>query len=269
MIKDFENPGKMLQVLLREIYPFDNSSSKSFVYKIDDALIAEGQFAKLVYESSINHLVRRLITSAEYLRRKYALYPDERYLVEIRKFLRDFTHIPFSQREKIFTLLVECLKERERDASQKLRDNIRKEAKTRGITCYLCGCEIDFERTNAPRFNSPTLDHLWPRNMGGKSLESNLKIACKRCNELKADYIDASDFHYEEICLVTDKQDASFNAEFKRKYKIAVSAKSEFKCVICGEPAERLGELQFARREPNDSWHFLNIDAYCSEHMPE
>lgn len=269
MIKNLDNPGKMLQTLLKEVYPFDDSSSKSFVNKIDNAFIAEGKFAQLVYESSINYLVRRLITSAEYIRRKYTLYPDERYMIEIRKFIRDFTRIPSSQNEKIVTLLIECLREREREVSQRLKDSFRKEAKKKGVRCYICGCEIDFERTDTIHFNSLTLDHLWPRKMGGKSLEFNLKIACKRCNELKADHIDASDFHYEEICLVTDKQDESFNTEFEREYKIAISAKSEFKCVICGEPTERIGELQFGRREPNDSWHFLNIDAYCSEHTPE
>lgn len=268
MINDPENPGKILQGLLKEIYPLDNTGSKSFVHSIDNALMAEGEFFQLVYESSINHLVRRLITSAEHLRRKYDLYPDDS-VSEIRKFLRDFTHIPPSQREKIVTLLVECLRERDRKISLKLKDSIRKEAQSRGANCYLCGCEIDFERTDAPRFNSLTLDHLWPRKMGGKSLESNLKIACKRCNELKGDYIDASDFHYEEICLVTNEKDESFNVEFRREYKIAVLAKSDFKCMICGKPAERVGELQFARREPSDSWHFLNVDAYCSEHTPE
>jgi len=268
MINNPENPGKMLQGLLKEIYPLDDTSSKSVVHKIDNALMAEGEFLHLVYESSINHLVRRLITSAEYLRRKYDLFPDDS-VSEIRKFLRDFTHIPPSRREKIATLLVECLRERDREISQNLKDSIRKEAQRRGTKCYLCGCEIDFERTDTPRFNSFTLDHLWPRKMGGKSLESNLKIACKRCNELKTDYIDASDFHYEEICLVTNEKDESFNVEFKREYKIAVSAKSDFRCMICEQPAERVGELQFARREPNDSWHFLNVDAYCSEHTPE
>ncbi len=264
-----ENPGRRLQALLQEIYPFDNSGSKSFVTEIDYAIVAEGEFARLLYQSSINYLIRRLITSAEYLKRKYASYPEGRDIEEIRAFLRDFTRIPNSQSEKIFTVLMECLKSRKRKIPQKQKDDIRREARIRGEKCYICGCEIDFERANESQFNAFTLDHIWPRKMGGKSSLDNLKVACKRCNENKADNIDASDFHYEEICLVTDKVDKNFNTEFKKGYKIAVSAKSEFKCVVCGQPVERVGELYFARREPSDNWHFLNIDAYCSEHTPE
>ncbi len=97
-----------------------------------------------------------------------------------------FHPYPQSQSEKIVTVLMECLKSRKRKIPQKQKDDIRREARIRGEKCYICGCEIDFERTNKSQFNALTLDHIWPRKMGGKSLD-NLKIACKRCNEKKAD----------------------------------------------------------------------------------
>ena len=53
-------------------------------------------------------------------------------------------------------------------------------AKTHHTHCYLCGRILVFsqEDTNA-KF---TLDHLWPRDFGGDSIEENLLPACKECN---------------------------------------------------------------------------------------
>jgi 5-methylcytosine-specific restriction endonuclease McrA len=107
------------------------------------------------------------------------------------------------------------------------------------------------------------IEHKFPKTMGGSNELSNLKIACEYCNNEKKNYIDASDFHYEHISLSTNDDDESFNLEFKRSYKIALWAKSDYSCVLCGQLTEFIGRLDFVRRNPNDSWHFLNIDAVC------
>jgi hypothetical protein len=51
-----------------------------------------------------------------------------------------------------------------------------------------------------------------------------------------------------------------------REYEIALWAKSNFKCKICGKPASNVGKLKLSRINLDDSWHFLNIDAYCEQH---
>lgn len=112
-------------------------------------------------------------------------------------------------------------------------------------------------------------DHIFPRTMGGATAEFNLKVACKSCNESKSEYIDSTDFHYEQICFASEKNTESFNVELERKYKIAIWAKSQYSCSICGKPAVEVGRLDFGRINLNDSWHFLNIEAYCSDHTPE
>lgn len=260
------NPGEQLRLLLERLYPFDAASKKSFVTMIDDALLGEGQFAELVYRSSLNYVVRRLITAADYLRRKYHddSYPPERYITEIRHYIHDYTRIPSIQAEKIVTILLECLREGKLEPTAKTKSQIRSRARSKGDKCYICGEDIDFEQES--QYNSFAVEHIWPRKMGGSSHDFNLKQACQRCTQAKADYIEASDFHYEEICLVTDESSDHFSKELRWQYRVALLAKSEYRCVVCGRPAEYFGPLQLARRDPSDSWHFLNIDVFCSQH---
>lgn len=263
------NPGQELQLFLRELIPLDRENDRSFVGRIDDALMADGDFLTITYESAVNYMVRRLITTAEYLRRKYdpVTFPGERYIIEIRRFLRDFTRIPPSKLERILTLLLICLRERDRELTQKTKNRVRRDARQRLLGCYICGGSFNYDQEN--EFNSFEVEHVWPHQMGGRNDDSNLKGACRKCNASKADYLEAADFHYEEICLVKDKTDNSFNVDFHWRYKVAIAAKSRFRCSQCGKPAEYGGEVQFGRRELSDSWHYLNIDAYCSEHVPE
>ncbi|MHC5756281.1 hypothetical protein [Nostoc sp.] len=59
------NPGQELRDFLKEIYPLysdyiNSAENKFFVSNIDDALIAEGSFTKLIYDSSINYLVEKI-----------------------------------------------------------------------------------------------------------------------------------------------------------------------------------------------------------------
>lgn len=268
-ITDFVNPGEQLQLLLKDIYIPDPETKQTFISKVDEAFIAEGEFAQIIYDSTINYMVRRLITTADYIRRSCEenSSPDTKVITQLRKFLQKETKIPNKYIEKILSLLLECLKVRGKEVSPTAKKRIHKSAKNRGLVCYICGNELNFEEIN--QYNSVEIEHVWPNAMGGISEETNLGVACMHCNKTKASNIDSSDFHYEEICLVSDKSDTHFSNELSKYFKIALWAKSKFCCVRCGKPASYMGELQFGRRNSNDSWHFLNIDAYCEQHVPE
>lgn len=263
------SPGLELRNLLKKLYPFDPLKKRSFVSKIDAALIAEGEFSQLVYDSCIYYMVRRLITTAQYLNRQYGTsdHPPGRFVVELRKFVRDYTNIPKDKIELALTLLLECVNVANRKPGKGTKRRILRYTRERGLRCYICGCELDFDNPESPQ--RPVVEHVWPNSMGGLNSEPNLKVSCWSCNQHKADYVDASDFHYEEICLASNKETASFPKDLKGVYRVAIWAKSGYKCAECEKPASRLGELAFARRDLDDSWHFLNIDVYCSRHTPK
>jgi len=263
------NPGQRLQEFFKRLYPFDSNDKRSVIAKIDAALLADNQFAELVYESSINYIIRRFITVAQFLRRKYdpKEYPPERYIRELGQFLNYYTNIPRTEVDSLRTLLMDCIDAANHKPSQTTIKQILKKAKEDGARCYICGCELVFNDPTSPQ--NAEVEHIWPNSMGGMNEAPNLKVACRSCNQHKKDYIDSSDFHYEEICLTTSENEEPFLQEFKGDYRIALWAKHSYSCAICGEPASRLGELKFARQEPHDSWHFLNIDAYCDRHIPK
>ena len=73
------------------------------------------------------------------------------------------------------------------------RESFRKERGRRitrllardGTTCRLCDRPLDrhIQDVDSPEFI--TLDHIVPRSAGGLSLDANLQLAHKRCNEAR------------------------------------------------------------------------------------
>lgn len=60
------------------------------------------------------------------------------------------------------------------------RRDIRAQLLARDGCCFYCGCPL------IPAW--ATIDHVQPQSRGGGSHESNLVLACFRCNRRKADY---------------------------------------------------------------------------------
>lgn len=261
-----DNPGEQLREMLCEIYPFDKNEKSSFVSRVDKAFISEGELAYTIYISTMNYMLRRLVTTAEYIKRTSS-GDSSIYVSRIRRYIHDHTKFPSNKVEPILSLLISSIEARNKVISTTKKRKIKSEAKNQGLKCYICGREMTFEANdNNEKRTNAEVEHIWPRALGGASNEGNLTVACERCNKIKEDFIDAEDFHYEEICLVTDNEMEDFFIDFPWYYRVAVLAKSNFECVVCGQPAKHHGELQFERRDPSDSWHFLNIDAYCYKH---
>jgi 5-methylcytosine-specific restriction endonuclease McrA len=158
---------------------------------MDGDLMSDGKLLNLFYSSCINYLVRRMITTAEFYRRKY---PSE-WKLKLRKFLRDYTRYKDKHIDALVTLLSRCLSVRGTDPADVDRRRLKREAQERGYNCHICGEEMDY--TDDTMWNHATVDHLWPTALGGLSHFDNLLLGCKRCNnEHKQDYLDASDYHY-------------------------------------------------------------------------
>jgi hypothetical protein len=271
------HPGQQLRLFLEELYPLDHKNKTTFISRIDEALRASSDFSEIVYASCINYMVRRLITVAEYIKQKGDKIGQPEYLFirDLRDFIREETRIPPNKVEELLFLLLNCVKVRNKKPTPVTKKRIRRKAQEKNeLNCYICGVSLDFEQDG--RGESAEVEHVWPNALGGPNNDFNLRMSCHRCNtqrarcQSKKDFIDASDFHYEEICLVHDKADGeAFSIELRRDYEVALWSKSNFECATCGRPASYVGRLEFCRQNQNDSWHFLNIDAYCHEHKFE
>lgn len=258
--------GIQLQSLLKEIYPFNSKDTASFTARIDQAFMEDGKFSEIVYESSINYMVRRLIKTAKYIKNKNSEIEDK-YIQEIRKHLNNYTRIPKNFIERILLVLIDCLKAMDQNPSQRDAKSLLKQAEDEGLRCYICGQELGFSESG--KYNFAEVEHIFPKSLGGSSDVSNLKIVCHRCNQIKKSYINSDDFHYEFIALAQEKTDRNYDNEFPWEYRVPLYIRSECKCVVCGKEAKTEGRLNLGRIQLTDSWHFLNIQAYCDKHTPE
>lgn len=258
------NPGQKLRDLLAEIYSYSERGS-GFIERIDYDFSADGEIAYYTYMSSLNYLVRRLITLSLYIYNKNAKNSSGDYRREIENHLNNYTRLNETQVRKISRLLVECV-----DAARRTNYEKKKAieyARNRGFYCFTCGTALEFEDETS--WSYATADHLWPRSMGGHGEFSNLKAVCRSCNnKYKANYIDASDFHYEEMSFTCSDYE-EYIKERDRHYELAILAKTNYTCAVCEMPAHYVGELKIGRKEPKDSWHFHNLQGYCSRHLPK
>lgn len=264
---ELNNPGIELRNLLTGLYPV-GEIGKTFIGKIDHGLQADNEFVQCVYQSSLNYLVRRLIRTAQSIKKNCNGLSDFMFYERLRNFIKSELEIFPGKVEGIFILLIECLKNSSDKPSQKTKDRIIRKAKEQNLKCYFCGCDLDFIQPNLPE--SAEIEHLWPNSLGGDSSDSNLVVSCRKCNQAKCDYIDSSDFHFEEICLNATDDFKEFSTQMKREYEVALWGKNDFSCTHgkCKSSPKNSGEFTLVKRNYNDSWHFLNIDAYCPQHKP-
>jgi hypothetical protein len=269
-----ENPGHSLRKILEIAIPFEPNSSSCFTTRIDEIIKAEGEFSYLLYQSSINYLVRRLISTVSYLKAEYDRTTEEKYedfeervlepfTDKLRFYLRNVTRFEERLVERLIPILIRCLdiKNQGRVLNKVKKNKIRKRQTNENgeLRCYICGCSLSANNLDV----KDIIEHVWPKGLGGWNKESNLKVSCNRCTDNKQEYIDFSDFHYEEICIAEAEEEENFHKAFKRIYKVALWSKSNYSCTICGAKAEKVGRLIFKRRNLEDGWHFLNVDSYC------
>lgn len=261
------NPGESLVNLLKKIYP---QNLPGFLQKMDGDLLCDGDFENIVFMSCINYIARRLITTTAHFHRKFlpSVYGPDRYKIELKKHLRDYTRFKEEDVSSLVRILDECLSVSGDYPTDHEIKKMKRDAKNGGRSCYICGASLEYQNPNL--WNAASIDHKWPRSMGGSSKKNNLEVACSRCNnELKRNFVDASDFHFEEMSLVSVSSEEYNSREKNRYYEIAVFMRNQYSCTVCGQPAYRVGQLYMGRIDLNDSWHFLNLTAYCSEHYPE
>lgn len=271
IIKDYKekvskNSGEKIYTILDKKY---RELSFKFLEQIDSDLNEDGELSKLFKKSIINYYLRRLITSAQFIRRKYSDFGDHRVRNELRSYLKYYTRLEDEEIATILILLINCMQVSEDDFNNSHKNPVKRMLKEYGWGCYICGRDMDFSK-NSEEYNAITADHVWPKTLGGESIPENLRYACQECNsKYKKDFIDYSDFHYEEISLVIHDRYNYDNKARDRSYEAAIFAKSNYECVVCEQPAYRVGELYIGRNDLNESWHYLNLSAYCKEHKPE
>lgn len=152
----------------------------------------------------------------------------------------------------------------------------RMKSKQQNKNCYLCSGTIDEE---------PILDHIWPRSAGGGNGKSNLRIAHRFCEAVKADYAVCADapvgrFAFNSLPRtlqnvqprwwpLTVANDLEFRALLDdmrgSQLKIAVLGRQEFQCFKCEKPFFDSNNCSITRRNEDEPWWFANVVAICDD----
>lgn len=262
------NPGYKLREILVEIFPKDHSNT--FLLRIDHLLNAENSFYDISYYSTLNYLIRRLINTAIYLKKKYNSpeYNAERFIKEIRFNLRNDYNFPSAKIEAILLLILQCIRENERDLSDGNKNVIKRKAEKANYGCYICGKPLIYNKHGYDKDNPDLVEveHLWPKALGGSNEAFNLEVCCHQCNQNKKNYIDEYDYHFEGISVKSDEHESNFSSEFNQISRVATALKNGPECIICGKLALHQNQLQYKRDKKQDSWHYFNINTYCEKH---
>jgi hypothetical protein len=269
---DFEtlNPGTELRNYLSQLIPKERfsvdepSGDLNYISRIDWYFKHEEEYHELIYQSSINFLLRRLVKSALYFKKKNKSFGEYQYIDETRNHLVTNTRFDENEIEKILWLLLVIVDYHDKVPSASVRNKMFEEAKAANIPCYMCGRAIDFDDENSWEFVQ--LEHIWPKGIGGSNMPFNLKVACRKCNHYKEELIDSPDFHFEQMSYQSLLEAGTQHQEFKYAHKLAIWGKNNYRCTVCNKPAAEAGPLNFKRKNEQDTWHFLNINAYCDMH---
>ena len=241
----------------------------STIARLDADFEFEGALMDAVYWSQIYAIARRLVRTAVFLQRRYprSLHGDGYLKVQIVDFIKNHSNLQPADTAALAQTLFDCVAANGREISSGTRKAVIAKCVENGSRCRYCGCELDFEAMDGPK--SCTLDHVWPIALGGSSEAENLVAVCRTCNrDLKKDFIDYRDSHYEHICEASE----SFKQFVEHRpagIDHAIRSRSHYKCHVCRVPAHLAGELSIARLDSSDSFHFTNLAAFCGTCIPE
>jgi len=259
---DEDDAPFLLREELERLVPFESSARSSFVGRLGDLLDCPDDLARIVYDQLITYATRRLVLTARWLRR-----PEDdpaAYTVRLRTFIRSQYRPPHSKVDSLVSLLQACVAASSRRPSDATRNALVKEARARGLRCYLCGCDLSHDGQDARR--APTVDHVWPSALGGASMPTNLRVSCKACNDAKNDSVGHADCAFPRLSTHVSQSDGSFSNALPWTFRFAIWSRAHFACTLCGASASEAGPLGVSRTERSDNWHLLNILTTCGRH---
>ncbi|WP_420566410.1 HNH endonuclease [Thalassobaculum sp.] len=176
--------------------------------------------------ASILHLQQRLLRLAQDIRNQV----DDRWEQGemLRAKIHDVIQLTSIEYRGDFSALVEEVlagaeqmhKEPPSTLSRLVRRNHKEE-------CYSCGRIFGAIYKDAPAPNglSATVDHIWPRALGGDTIEENLLPACPSCNSAKG-HIAAWQMAWIQPVVFSDADEVNGLDSLRREVKIALHVRA-------------------------------------------
>jgi hypothetical protein len=246
--------------------PIDENSWINEMAREFDMFDLEGYLLR----STVLMIMRRLIWNASWYLKRYS--GEKLSIIEI--FERDYLlgHFGFNRRERreLSKLVFDAFDASNADVSGRLKQKLIQNAKVKNFQCRLCGDVIDY--SGDVEHLSPSLDHIWPRSLGGESEEWNLQITHKECNNRRNNLLEVSDTHYEHFHVKSawssNSEDSYWN-EFKWEFRLAALLRADFRCEVCKEPLpiyEMNENIHYSIVNRDENLNIFNVQVTCDRH---
>ena len=161
----------------------------------------EEEFASALQDLVSINALRRLLLSAGWAFTHYRSETEsveERDVLVVRYLKRVITnefHVSSSQVDQICNRVLDA----SQASRQRLGRPLRQETfDQHGMICYACGIILT---PRGQERNQATIEHLWPKSLGGDTNFDNLLPACKGCNDHRNDHPVWSSFWFQDIFL--------------------------------------------------------------------
>ncbi len=226
------NPGLDLFNWLQKHFPIRRSEPSTWIKKIADELSYEG-IDKFLWNATLRMVLRRLLATRELYRREMrgGDQPEEAFL---REFIRPTFSLNRTECRNLSNLVEDAYRSYLREIPERLKKKAHNKTRELGTSCDLCGKELQAEIPQDHDY--ATLDHIWPRALGGPPTEENLRLTCQSCNNSRQDIIGLCDTDFQLFHIRAPATHKSYSKEFPRKYRIAVTDDFQQECAICSAP---------------------------------
>lgn len=160
----------------------DNLQSKlKFTGRADD-------LSEFIQEIIVVNMVGRIVVAGSSIADKYHV-TDPLFERDLTYYLKNFFDINEDRFAGLYRFAYKAIKASSENISDSVRSRLKQWAMSGHRHCYMCGVQLSFDiKQRSPDDEKKTgfsLEHIWPREYGGNSIEDNLLPSCVSCNSSK------------------------------------------------------------------------------------
>jgi hypothetical protein len=216
--------------------------------------------------ASILHLQQRLLRLAHDIRDQHPL-DRNRQVGVLRARMCDIIELtPLHYRGDFGDLVQEVLTSAEQMHKEPSAALKRLVIRSGPVTCYSCGRNFGgiYPDAPAPDGLKATADHIWPRALGGDTIEENLLPACPTCNSSKG-HIAAWQMAWIQPVVFADVDEMSGLQSLPREVKMALHIRAAMSYAQANGSSLRDALLAIGPREPpvridaSQGYDFFNL----------
>lgn len=214
--------------------------------------------------ASILHLQQRLIRQAQDVRERHPFDRSEQ-VADLRTRAQEVVGLSPASYGGDFSALIDevltCAEQLSANLTSGLRNRVRR---TGPNYCHSCGLQFGIVPPRGEDILVASADHVWPRALGGDSIEENLIPTCEVCNSKKG-HMAAWQMAWIQPIVFADADETSSLKAFPRNLQIALHIRAAMAYAQANGTTLKDAFLtigpreELARIDPAQGYDFFNL----------